>query len=287
MRAAALVADPAGDADVEPEIQIGMQLLGFAGEAMRHRCFHAVRAQHLREARVRVARVQEERLAKREPQRELRHEALLLRRMRRIVAVEVEAAFADRHAARVQRELAQLGDRLLIAVARMMRVYACRAIQIVTIRDLGGEPALEHRRARDDDGANGRGTCPRQHRVEIVMEARVREVGADIGQMHACQYKFCRINYVPVPDYVVSSASCAERSMPPAVRLAANAEPSASIGAASHSRKQRRPPGSQTKSTRAAQLTAKSCASFSAVSRTRPASAASCTGSRRGRRRYL
>ena len=55
MTPAAFVADPAGDSDVEIELEIGVQLFLLAGEAVRHRVLHAVRAQELREARMRIA----------------------------------------------------------------------------------------------------------------------------------------------------------------------------------------------------------------------------------------
>src|SRR5690349_18957568 len=150
----------------------------------------------------------------------------------------------------------------------MVRMHAGRAIQVQPVSDLGREAALEHRGAGSDDGADAGRTCALHHGVEVVVEARVRQVRADVGEMHACEYRSWRIDYVPVPDLSVSSASCSARSTPAAAMLSANAEPCAIIGATSHSRKQRRPPGSQIKSTRAAQFTAKSCASRSAVSRT-------------------
>ena len=57
MLPAALIADPAGDADVEPELEIGVELVLLAGKAMRNRARRAVPAQDFGEARMRVARV--------------------------------------------------------------------------------------------------------------------------------------------------------------------------------------------------------------------------------------
>ena len=66
MRAATLVADPAGDADREPEIEVGVQLLGVAGEAMRDAApLRGVLAQDREEVLVRVALMQEHRLVER------------------------------------------------------------------------------------------------------------------------------------------------------------------------------------------------------------------------------
>src|SRR5262249_55183342 len=54
MAPAALVADPAGDADVEIELEIGAQFVALPGEAVRHRALHPVVLQDLVEPRVRV-----------------------------------------------------------------------------------------------------------------------------------------------------------------------------------------------------------------------------------------
>src|SRR5919108_1851715 len=75
---AALVADPAGDADVEAEIEVSTKFLAAAGKAVRDCSLRLVMHQDLREARVRIARVQEKRLAKLKAEFHLRNEALLL-----------------------------------------------------------------------------------------------------------------------------------------------------------------------------------------------------------------
>src|SRR5947209_6659120 len=82
MLPAALVADPAGDADVEPELDIGVELVLLAGKAVRNGARRAIAAQDVGEARVRVARVKEERLAELQTQLELRDEPFLLVWMR-------------------------------------------------------------------------------------------------------------------------------------------------------------------------------------------------------------
>src|SRR3989440_6666806 len=53
--AAPLVADPAGDADVEAEVEVGLQLLLAAGKAVRDRFFHLVVLEDLGEPRMRIA----------------------------------------------------------------------------------------------------------------------------------------------------------------------------------------------------------------------------------------
>ncbi len=224
VRAAALVADPAGDADMEAEVEIGVQLVLLAGEAMRHRLAHAMVAQDLGKARMRVARVQEEGLAQLQAELELRDEPFLLVGMRRVVAVEVEAAFADGHHPRVLRQLAQLADGRGTAIARMVRMHAGGGMEPEPAGDLRRQLALEHGGPGDDDARNARhpGAC--HDRFEVVVEARVREIGADVGQL-------------PAPSI---RRSCSSRATPAVSRLSANAEPAPSIGAASHSRKQMR-----------------------------------------------
>src|SRR4051812_9659035 len=144
-----------------------------------------MRAQDLHEARMRVARVQEERLAELESELELRHEPFLLVGMRRIVAVEVEAAFTDRDAARMNAKVAELRDRALVAVACVMRMDARGAVEVVAIGDLRRQPALEHGGPGDDQRRDAGGASARQDRVDIVVKARMREVGADVDELHA------------------------------------------------------------------------------------------------------
>jgi hypothetical protein len=61
--------------------------------------------ENLDESRMGVARMQKERFSKVQTQLELGHEPFLLVGMRRVVAVEVQPALADRHAARMRAEL--------------------------------------------------------------------------------------------------------------------------------------------------------------------------------------
>src|SRR5439155_26210199 len=110
MLAAPVVADPAGDADVQPELDVSVQLVALAGEAVRHGSLHLVRAQDLRKAGMRIARMQEEGRAELQAELELRDEPFLLVGIRRVVAVEVEAALTYGHDPRMLCQLAQLAD---------------------------------------------------------------------------------------------------------------------------------------------------------------------------------
>src|SRR2546425_13166840 len=53
--AAPLIADPAGDADVEAEVEVGLQFLFAAGKAVRNRFFYLVVLEDLGEPRMRIA----------------------------------------------------------------------------------------------------------------------------------------------------------------------------------------------------------------------------------------
>ena len=59
----------------------------------------------------------------------LRFEPFLLVGVRRVIAVEVQAAFADRHHLRMLREHAQRRNGRGIALAGVVRVDACRGAQ--------------------------------------------------------------------------------------------------------------------------------------------------------------
>src|SRR5438270_10522980 len=104
--------------------------------------------------------------------------------MRRVVAVEVEAAFADGDAARMHREVAKLGDRTVVAVARMVRVHAGGAIEIEAICDFGGKPALQHGGTGHDERRDARSAGTRDDGFEVVAEACMREVRTDVDELH-------------------------------------------------------------------------------------------------------
>src|SRR6185503_6321499 len=62
MLSAALVADPAGDADIQAEAEVGLQLFALAGEAVGYRGFHLMVFEDLRESRMGIARMEKKRL---------------------------------------------------------------------------------------------------------------------------------------------------------------------------------------------------------------------------------
>src|SRR5690554_1097431 len=94
---APLVAEPAGDADIKPEVEIAAELDPAAGEAVRDAADDPAdeRLEQRDEALVRVALMQENGLPGRDRELELRDERVLLPVARREVAVEIESALAD------------------------------------------------------------------------------------------------------------------------------------------------------------------------------------------------
>jgi len=164
--AAPLVADPAGDADVEAEVDVRVKLVDATGEAMGDGLFHSMVPENLRKPRMRVPRMQEKRLADVEGELELREEPFLLVRMRRVIAVEVEAALADRNTVGVLRDLLELGDRALAALACMVRMNPGRKRKA----ERASLPAFFDRGAGDDDGLDAGRTRPRHDRVPVLAE---------------------------------------------------------------------------------------------------------------------
>jgi hypothetical protein len=116
--AAALVADPAGDADGETEVQIGAELVLESGEAMRHapvRDGCRMLFQDRQEILVSVALVQEERLADARSELELPVECGPLRFTRGEIAEVVEATFTHGHDFGRAQELFQARNELVRA----------------------------------------------------------------------------------------------------------------------------------------------------------------------------
>src|SRR5262249_54583813 len=95
---ATLVADPAGDTDVAVEIEIRIERTGVAGEALHDRIgqSRAMSCEMFGRSAGRVAVVDENRQADSRSEIQLRVEYAPLYVARRVVAVEVETAFADR-----------------------------------------------------------------------------------------------------------------------------------------------------------------------------------------------
>src|SRR5579871_4965628 len=147
MRAAALVADPAGNADCEPELEITRELLQRAGETMRDPAPGAgVLAQDRGEVGVAVTLVKKHRFAEPGGEIELAVEALLLRSAWREITEIIEAAFTDGHHGGVARQGLELGGCLDSELRGMVRMHAGGREQFAGMRvgeSEGARAALE------------------------------------------------------------------------------------------------------------------------------------------------
>jgi len=186
--AAALVADPAGDADVAVEVEALEQLALAAGEAVHHhpRQTVAQRAQDGHEIIVRVALVGEQRLAGLQCDAELALEGELLRRARRIVAEVIEARFAYRAHLGLACQRAQQGVGVGAVVAGVVRVHAGGGVQQPRVAARERQRVLRALRAGAGDHHPGDAGLARpfEHGVQVVAEAFVGEVGADVDEEH-------------------------------------------------------------------------------------------------------
>ncbi len=185
---APLVAHPARHADVETEVEIRLELRNAAREAMRDAAAGDLRHQldeRREEVRVRVALMQEHGLAARRGELELRTERAPLRVARRQVAKVVEPAFADGDDVRAAEQRGERGSRVLVEFRRVMRVHAGRREQHAGMRfaegqglDAAGNRGAGHNRAAHA----GRGGA-REHLSAVMIEAVVREIGADVDNI--------------------------------------------------------------------------------------------------------
>ena len=188
MQAAAFVAEPAGDADVPVPVQTVEQFLAGAGETMDHRRAQAtVEILHHRdEVIVRVTLVQEQRLAILGGQLQLALECPALCGPRREIAVVVQPAFAHRHHLGVCMQFAHLGVALVGVLQRLMRMHTGGGEQFARIRPRQDQcfRRVLAARAGDHHPRHAGGARALQHRLAVVVEAAVGEIGADIDQGH-------------------------------------------------------------------------------------------------------
>ena len=185
MRAAALIADPAGDADREPELQIALQLLSRAGEAVRHAApARGVLAQYGDEIIVSVALVEEHRLADLRRELELAVERLLLRGSGREVAEIIEPALTDCDHFGNPCELCERGKTSGIELGGVVRVNSRRGEEspgMLACEGHGAHAAGE-RCAGDDHLHNARGVRTREHGIAVAIVAVVCQIDADVDE---------------------------------------------------------------------------------------------------------
>jgi len=191
MRATALIADPAGDSNVQPQIQVSVKRGAIAREAVHHRVAQQVAAStdHWQKPRVGVPFMQKQRQtgARRLFQMPLENPFLLT--AGRKIAKEIQARFPDRHHLGRVPQGGQLGQGRGSLMGGVMGMHPCGAAQHARVR-LGQRQscaAAGKRTAGDHQSRHARRCGPRQHRPAIGGKAVVRQVGTDIDQAHyAC-----------------------------------------------------------------------------------------------------
>ncbi len=193
VRAATLVAQPAGDADMPVAVQVVEQLAAIGGEAVHHRRAQpAIEvAHHRQEVVVGVALVQEQRLAhaidgKVRRQLQLPFERAALGRARREVAVVVQPAFAHRDHFPVRVQRAHLRVAFVGVLDRMMRMHPGGGVQEarVLLRQRQRHRRVLAAGAGHHHLHHAGGARALQHRVQVAGEGFVGEVGADVDQLH-------------------------------------------------------------------------------------------------------
>ena len=185
VRAATLIADPAGDADRQTELQIALQLLSRAGEAVSDAApARGVLAQYGDEIIVRVALVQEYRLANLRGELELAVERLLLRRAGREVAEIIEPALSDRDHLGNACELSERGKTRGIELRGVVRMNPRGGEESLGILACESQRAHAARECRaGDHHLHDAGRArPRDHGITIAIVAVVCEVDADVDQ---------------------------------------------------------------------------------------------------------
>ena len=133
-----------------------------------------------------IALVQEQRLTEFSRQLKLLLECAALRRARSQIAEIIKTAFTDRQHLGMRVQGVQFGHTIGGHFQRMMRMYASGGIKKSGVRlrqrqrlrrALAGGTGHHHLR-------NAGRTRTRQHCVQIVVEAFMAEVGADVDQFH-------------------------------------------------------------------------------------------------------
>ncbi len=189
VQAAALVAQPAGDTDVPVPIKVVEQVLAAAGEAVHHRWADLALelAHHAHEVGMRIALVQEQWLADVSGGLQLHLERTALSGTRREIAEVVEAALAHCHYLGVCKKRAHLCIAFTGVLAGVVWVYARSGKQFTRIG--AGERQRLWRMLAAGAGDhllhNAGITGALNHRLAVMVEGFVGEVGADIDQIHA------------------------------------------------------------------------------------------------------
>jgi hypothetical protein len=186
MPAAALIADPPRDADVQAQIQIGKGLARAGGEAMRDTSDQAVTIvpQQGEEVFVRVALMQEDRLPQACGELQVPAKGVELRGSRREIAEVVEAAFADRRHLGRLRECRELLSLRFIEIRRVMRMHSgcsAEAFRFLS-RERDGRTRAVDRATGHDHARHPDRRSSLEHFVAIEVVAVVCQIDADVDE---------------------------------------------------------------------------------------------------------
>jgi len=186
MMSAALIANPARDADIQIQIEIGASLIQTRREAMRDATgqLRAMFAHDPHEILVRIALMQEHGLADLRGQLQLRLERLDLRLVRREVAKVVEATLTDRDHFGPTRQFVECLQLRGIELHRMMRMDAGGTAHLRRMLLHQSDRGLRARKrtAGDQHASHAHVGRALDDCVAILIEAVVRQIQPDIQQ---------------------------------------------------------------------------------------------------------
>jgi hypothetical protein len=185
VRAAAFVADPAGDPDRKPEPEVALKLGDVAGEAMSDaRPERPVFPQDRGKVPVCIALVEEHRLADAACKIQLAVERLLLYLARGEVTEVIKSALTHGHDLRIAGKLGKFAQASRGQLARVVRVHAggCKQHPGVCAaqRDRLGRACK--RGAGDDHLRDTGGARPFHYRIAIGSVTVMRQVDADVDE---------------------------------------------------------------------------------------------------------
>lgn len=186
VQAASFIADPAGDADVQIEIQIGTDLIAARREAMRHATpqLRAEFSQDLDKILVSIALMQEYRFAQRDSQLKLTAERFTLRGTRRKVAEIVETAFTDRDHFRCRSQRGEFNPLLGPQIIRVMGMNPGGTTKPLRMaaHEIDSSATTVQRTASDHHSSDASMHCALDNGVAIGIEAVVTQIQADIDE---------------------------------------------------------------------------------------------------------
>jgi hypothetical protein len=193
MQAAALVADPARDTDVQAEFETGLESLAVTRETMQHRGrkLSLMRSQDGDEILVGIAFMQEERFLKTDRKSQLTLECESLFARSREVTVVVETGFAYGNDQRILGQGRQRLERGVVQIDGMVRMTACGRTQDAGrgATELQSGLATVQRGAGHDELYDPGLQRSTQNLLAIGVVAVVGQVDADVDQLEAHRFQ--------------------------------------------------------------------------------------------------